>query len=105
MRIAAEWLRDDLFELCFDVIDAFAGRQAGAVRNAKDVRVHGEGLLAEGSVQDHIGGLAPDARKRLQSFAGARHVAAETVDQRLRQGDDVFGLGVEKADRLDRAAK
>jgi len=50
MRVAAEGLGDDLFELGFDRIDIIAGRQAGSIADAKDVRVDRERLLSKSRV-------------------------------------------------------
>ncbi len=57
------------------------GAEAGAVGDAEDMRVDGDGWLAEGSVQHDIGGLAPDAGQRLQRLAIMRHLAAMALDQ------------------------
>ena len=66
MGVAAEGLRHDLLKLSFDRVDVFTGRQAGAVANAKNVRVDGEGFLAEGRVEDDVGSLAADSGKFLE---------------------------------------
>ena len=79
VRVAAEGLRHDLLELRLDLVDGLAGREAGAVADAEDVGVDGEGLRAEGGVHHHIGGLAADAGQRLQRFAVRRHLAADAV--------------------------
>jgi hypothetical protein len=105
MRVATEGLRDDLLELRLDLLDGFAGGQAGAVADPEDVRVDRERLLAEGGVEHNIGGLPADAGEGLQLFAGVRDLAAMTVDQGLAERDHVLRLGVEQADRLDRVAE
>ena len=66
MGVAAEGLRDDLFELRLDLVDRLAGREAGAIGDAEDVRVDGEGLLAERGVEDDVCRLAADTGKFLQ---------------------------------------
>jgi len=63
--------------------------------------IHGQRRLAEGDVEDDVGGLAADAGQGLERLAVARHMAAVAVDDLLRQGDDVPGLGVVEADGLD----
>jgi hypothetical protein len=104
MRVAAERLRDNLFELGFDHVDCFARSQAGAVADAEDVRIDRKRLLAERGVEDDVRSLAADARQRLQFLASAWDFAAVVINQRLAQGDDILRLGVEQADRLDRVA-
>jgi hypothetical protein len=105
VRVAAEWLQDDLFELGFDVVHCLAGRKAGAVADAKHVRVDRKCFLAESCIQDNIGGLPADAGEFLQLFAGSRHLAAILVEERSAQRDDVLRLGVEQSDRFDRLAE
>ena len=61
VRVAAEGLRDDLLELGFDLVDCLAPGKAGTVADAKDVRVDGECLFAEGCVENDVGGLSADA--------------------------------------------
>jgi hypothetical protein len=51
------------------------------VGDAEDMGVDGHGRDAEGHRHDHIGGLAADAGQRDQFLSGARHLAAELVDQ------------------------
>ena len=80
MRVATEGLRDDLLELRLDLLDGFAGGQAGAVADSEDVRVDRERLLAERGVEHDIGGLAANPGQRLQLHAGARDLAAVPVD-------------------------
>ena len=81
--ILAEWLRHNLLELGLDFVDSLARCEAGAVAHAENMRVDRERLLAEGRVQDDVGGLPADARERLKFFARAGHFAAMPVDQRL----------------------
>jgi hypothetical protein len=61
MSVAAERLRDDLFELGLDVVDRLPGSKTSPVADAVNGRVDREGLLAERSIEDHIGGLSADA--------------------------------------------
>jgi len=105
MSVAAERLRDDLFEPGLDVVDRLPGCEAGAVADAEDVGVNRKGLFAEGGIEDNIRSLATDAWQRLQLLAGSRDLALVIVDQRLAKRDDVLRLGIEQADRLDRPAK
>jgi hypothetical protein len=105
VRIAAERLRNDFLELGFHLVDGLAGGETGAIADPEHMGVDGEGLLAERGVEHDISGLSADARQRLQIFAVARDFAAEAVDQSLAERDDVFRLGVEQADGLDRLAE
>ena len=105
MRVAPERLRDDLLELRLNFIDGLAGREAGPIGYAEDMRVDCESLLAERGVEDHVRGLAADARKRLQLLTSPRNLGIVIVNQRLAKRDDVLCLGIEQADRLDRVAK
>ena len=66
VSVAAERLRDDLFELCLDFVDVLAGREARAVADAEDVGVDGERFLAERGVEDDVGGLSSHAGQFLQ---------------------------------------
>src|SRR5690625_375316 len=99
--VAAECVGNRLDQLVLHRAHGLAGRQAGAVGDAEDVRVHGNGRFAEGGVEDHVGGLAADAGQRLQFLARARNLAAVVFDQDAAGGDDVFGLVVVQADGVD----
>jgi len=105
MRMALEWRRHDLFQPVLDRARILARRQAGAVRDAEDMRVDGDGLVAEGDVEHDIRGLAPDAGQFFERFAIVRHKAAVFFEQQLRQRDHVFGLGAVKADGPDEFAQ
>ena len=83
MRVAPEGLGDDLLELRLDLVDIFAGREAGAVADAEHVGVDRERLLAESSVEHDVGGLAADPGQRLQFLASARDLAAVIANQRF----------------------
>ena len=98
MRVAAERLRDDPFELGLDVVHGLPRSEAGAVADAEDVGVDRESLLAERGVEHHIRRLATDAGERLKFLARAGNFA---VDQRLAKRDHVLGLGIEQTDGLD----
>jgi len=101
VRVQPERLRHDLFEPELDLKRVFSRRQAGAVGNTEDVRVDRERLLPEGGIQDDVGGLAADARQLLQLLASPGYLSIMIADQRFGQSNDVLGLGVEQADRLD----
>ncbi|MNC91420.1 hypothetical protein D3C83_76800 [compost metagenome] len=65
------------------------------------MRIDGNRRLAEGNVENDVGGLAADTGQRLQRFARAWNLAAMFGDQFLRQRDDIPGLGSKEANGLD----
>ena len=71
----------DSHELVLDRAHCAAGREAGPVRDAKDVRVDRDRRLAERRVQDDVRGLAADAGQRLERLAIARHLAGMLGDE------------------------
>jgi hypothetical protein len=73
--------RHDLFELELDLERRLARRHSGAVADAENMGVDGEGLLAECDVEDDVGGLAADAGQRLQHRARSGHFAAVLGDE------------------------
>ena len=105
VSVAAKGLRDDLFEPGLDLIDRLAGGKAGPIADSKDVRVDGERLFAKGGVEDDVRGLSAHSGEPLELFASARYLAGMPLDKGMAQSDDIPGLGVEQADRLDRLAK
>jgi hypothetical protein len=105
VRVTAEWLRHNSFELGFNLVDILARREAGAIADAEHVRVDRERLFAKGGVEHHVGGFSPDAGKGLQFLPSPRNFAAVIADELFGKSDDVLRLGIEQADRLDRVAK
>jgi len=105
MGVALELRRHDLLQLLLDFERVLAWRQAGTVGYPEDMGVDRNGLVAEGDVQDHIRGLAPDARQFFQSLAAVRHVATMLFQEQLREPDHVLGLGAIEADGLDELAQ
>ena len=81
MRVQLEFVGHFLLERQFDRQHVLARRQAGAIADAEDVRVDGDGLFAESDVQNDVGRLASGAGQRLQFLARARNLAAVTLDQ------------------------
>ena len=63
-------------EHLLDLERGLAGSEAGAVADAEEMGVDGDGRLAEGDVEDDIGGLAADAGQRLEGLAIARNLPA-----------------------------
>ena len=100
--IAPERLRNVPFKLRFHLLDGFAGSKAGAIADPEDMGVDGEGFLTKGRVEHDIGSLSANAGKILQLFPSSWNLAAVALDERLAECNDILGLRVEKADRLDR---
>jgi hypothetical protein len=101
MRVQLEFGGHVVLDGAFDLHDVAARRDAGAVADAEDVGVDGLRGVAEPHVEDHVRGLAPDARQRLERRAGGRHLAAVLLDQDAGELQDVLRLVAEEADRLD----
>ena len=99
--VLAEFLRHVAQQLALDFERRLAGRKPGAVRDAEDMGIHGDGRLAERGVEDHVRGLATHAGQRFEVLARARHLAAVPVHQQATGRDDVRGLAVEEPDGPD----
>ena len=55
-------LGDAAQQLFLDCKRCFARRQASAVADPEDMRVHGDGWMAKGCIEDNVCGLAANAR-------------------------------------------
>ena len=84
-----------------DLVGCLSWREAHAIAKPEEMRVDSNGGMPKGDVEHDIGGLAADARQRLQRLAVIRNLAAMLFDQLLRQGDDVLRLAAEQTDGLD----
>src|SRR6187200_1153156 len=91
--------RHDGVEHALDLGRGLAGGKAGAVANPEQMGVDRNSGLAEGGVEDNIGGLAPDAWQGLECGAVARHLAAMPLDQCLRERNHIPCLDAVEADR------
>ena len=83
MRVMLEAIGDRALEPLLYFVRIFSGRQAGAIRDAENMRIDGDRGLAEGDVEHHVGRLAADAGQRLERRARARHLAAVLGEQAL----------------------
>ena len=101
VRVDAEFGRDGLEQLLFHFQHGLAGGEADAVGDAEDVGVDRHGRLAEGGVENHVGGLAPHAGQGFERGAVGGHLAAVLLDQHPAGGDEVLGLALVEADGLD----
>ena len=102
VRVGQERLRHALEQAQLDLDRRRADGQSGAVGDAKDVRVDGQRRVAEGVVEDDVGGLAADPGKRLERLARARHLPAVLLDQDAAGRVQILRLGAKQADRADR---
>ena len=91
----------DFQQLLLHFLDILARGQAGTVGDPEDVGVHGNGGVAEGNVQDDVGGLAADARQGFEGGAVIGHFAAMLVDENLAHGQQVLRLVAEEPDGAD----
>ncbi|MNP40946.1 hypothetical protein D3C76_1346190 [compost metagenome] len=76
VAIDLELGRHHLEQLLFNQIDIFARSETGAIANAEDVGIYGNGRPAKGGIEHHVGGLATDARQGLQRGTIFRYLAA-----------------------------
>src|SRR5579883_3000674 len=105
MRVQHELGRNYFLKPEFDLERRLARRKPGTIGDAKYMGIDSDGAVAIGHIEHDVGGLPPCARQRLDLRTGARHLAAELVDQLLRECDDVLRLGAIESDGLDVVAK
>ena len=83
VRLQHELRRDHPLKAKFDLKRRFAGREPGAIGDAKDMRIDCHGRFAIGHVEHDIRSLAAGARQLFNLGAGARHLAAKIPHQLL----------------------
>ena len=66
MRVQLEIRRNVVFDGAFDCVHILARGDAGAIADAEDVCVNRLRGLPPPHVQNHVGGLSPDAGQGLQ---------------------------------------
>ena len=76
-------------------------RQPQPIGDAENMRIDGDGILAERAAHDDVRRLASHTRQGFQSVMIRGHFAAEAGDQLPRHQHKVFGLVVEQAAGLD----
>ena len=101
VRVDEVGRRNALEQLQLDLERVLARREAGAVRDAEDVRVDRHRGLAESDVEHDVGGLAADAGQCFERHAVAGHPAAVPRDQQAAGFEQVLRLGAVEADRAD----
>jgi hypothetical protein len=92
MRVKLEFGRHVVLDRALDLNDVAAGGDAGAVADAEDVGVDRLRGLAEPHVEDHVRGLAPHPRQRLERRAGRRNLAAVLLDEDAGERITFFAL-------------
>ncbi len=80
MRVLTERGGDGLIQAALDIQHGTPGRETRAIGDAEDMRIHGNRRLAEGDVENHIGGLSSDTRQGFERFPGIRHLAVVVFD-------------------------
>ena len=85
MGVALKLVRRHFFQLLFHIQHSFAWRQSGAVADAEEMGIDGNGGHPEGDIEDDVGGFAPNTRQAFQHLPVGRHVTAMLVDQHLMQ--------------------
>jgi hypothetical protein len=94
--------RQESHEVFFHLLRCPCPREAQALGEPQDVRVHDDsGRLSESGAQHHVGGLARDPRKGQQLGHGIRHAASEVVGQPLAGALDGLRLVAEETRALD----
>ena len=84
MRANPERRRGSLVERLFDGEHGLSRRNSGAISDAENMGINGKSFRAERGVHHHIGGLAANARQRLQRVAICGYFAPVVTDQYLR---------------------
>ena len=92
--------RHHLLQFHLDLEWRLAGGHSGAVANAKNMGVNGDGRFTKSNIEHDVAGLATDARQGLQRFARARHLSAMLGEKFSRQCNHVFRFGPVKTNGL-----
>ena len=77
------------------------GGQPDAIGNAEYMCIHGDRWLAEGGVEDYVGGLAPHSRQGFQVFPTVRDFSFMPLHQQAACLHDVLCLAIEKTDAFN----
>src|ERR1700732_1168046 len=101
MRVVPELLRCELDQLALDLFRGLARGQTGAIGDAEDMGVDGDGGLTKGDGQDDGCSLAADARQPGESVMIGRHLACVLGNQLPRQRNHILGLGAKQSDGLN----
>lgn len=93
--------RDRLEQRLLHSQRGLARGKPGPVRQAKNMRVYRDRRLAEGGVEDHIGGLAAHTRERLEFLARSWDLTTMPGYQDPAGLEDIGRFGVVEADSFD----
>ena len=77
-------LRHYLHQFNLDLERRLADGKAGAIADAENVGIDGDGRFAESDVKHHIGGLAADTRQGFERIAVVRNLTAVFGDELFR---------------------
>src|SRR5215475_9195357 len=105
MRMRHEFGRYDLLKAKFDLERRLAWCQSRPIGYSEHVSVDCKRVLAIGHVEHDVSSLAPCSGKLLDFGARARHLAAEILDQLVRERNHVLGLVAIQPNRLDVVAQ
>ena len=95
MCAVEKFFRRGFFEAQLDLKRILAGGEAGTVRDAKNMRVDGDGRVAEGDVHHHIRGLASYTRQlfqRVAVFGQFPHARAKITSVDVSAAEKVPGV-------------
>ena len=101
MRADTKRGRGVLIERLFDAKHRFPLGETSAVSDAEDVRINREGFGPERCVHNNIGGFTANTGQRLKCITVGGNLTTMIADQQFGEGNDILGLGVEKANRFD----
>ena len=101
MRVLGKINRYMIFYRALDGHHIFAHCKAGAIANAKDMRINSLRRITKPHIQNHIRRFTPYSRQAFQSCPRLWNLAIKLIDQPLRQLNDVLRLVSEQANRVD----
>src|SRR5579859_934709 len=100
VRVAAEFLGHEFQQALFHLDHVGSGRDAGAIGDAEDVRIHRDRVLAERGIQNDVRGFAPDSGEAFEIVPVRWHFATEFFQQQRAGCEDIFGFRAVQADTL-----
>lgn len=100
MCVLKKLLWSEFGQSIFDFERVFSLCQAGAVCNAKNMRVYGDRWFTKRSIENDVRGFSADPGQRLECCAGSRNFTIVFIQQYSTGLDDVLCLAVEQADGL-----